>query len=103
MDKDTFCRIMIESKSSYKFLGAPDGFWISGGGVEKISQIDEMSEKHKKNCIEYLEKHREGIGYGTFLEGIDVKKLKLTESDIEDLYKFAIEAVDEKIKQLKTT
>ena len=101
MDKDTFCRIILESKSSYKFLGAPDGFWISGGSVEKNFQIDEMSKKYKKNCIEYLEKHREGIGHGTFLGGIDLKKLKLTESDIEDLYKFATEAVDEKIKQLK--
>jgi hypothetical protein len=100
MDKNTFCRIITESNSSYKFLGAPDGFWISGEGVGFLP-IDEMSNNYKKNCIEYLKKHRDGIRCGNFLNGIDVEELKLTESDIEDLYKFATEAVDEKIKQLK--
>lgn len=103
MDKNTFYEIMLESKSSFKFLGAPDGSWlgVTDDGIEKMYSFDEMSEKYKENCIKYLEKHREGIEYGTFLEGIDVKKLKLTESDIEDLYKFATEAVGEKINQLR--
>lgn len=103
MDKNTFCNIMLNSKSSFKFLGAPDGSWlgVTDDGIEKMYSFDEMSEKYKENCIKYLEKHGEGIEYGTFLEGIDVKKLKLTESDIEDLYKFATEAVGEKINQLR--
>ena len=47
---------MLGSKSSYKFLGAPDGFWLGAtdDGVEKMYSFDEMSEEYKKECIKYL-------------------------------------------------
>ena len=63
MDKNTFCSIMLASKSSYKFLGAPDGFWlgVTDDGVEKMYSFDEMPEEYKKNCIKYLEDQRKNI------------------------------------------
>ena len=105
MDKNTFRRIMIKSESSFKFLGAPDGFWIgvNDAGVEEMFSFDKMSEKYKKNCIKYLKKYRSSVKHGEFLNGIDTKALKLTKSDIKNLYKFATEAVDEKINQLETS
>ena len=103
MDKNTFCSIMLASKSSYKFLGAPDGFWlgVTKDGVEKMYSFDEMPEEYKKECIKYLKKHRKNIKTGFFIDGINMNKLNLTDSDIKDLSKFAIEAVDEKINQLR--
>ena len=49
MDKNTFCNIMLNSKSSFKFLGAPDGSWlgVTDDGIEKMYSFDEMSEKYK--------------------------------------------------------
>jgi hypothetical protein len=103
MDKNTFCSIMLASKSSYKFLGAPDGFWlgVTDDGVEKMYSFDEMPEEYKKNCIKYLEDQRKNIEKGFFINGINMNKLNLTDSDIEDLSKFATEAVDEKINQFR--
>lgn len=105
MDKNTFCNIMLNSKSSFKFLAAPDGFWIgvTDDGVEKMFSFDEMPENYKENCIKNLKKNRGAVKKGFFRDGISIDELNLTESDEEDFNKFAIEAVDEKINQLKAS
>ena len=71
MDKNTFCNIMLNSKSSFKFLAAPDGFWIgvTDDGVEKMFSFDEMPENYKENCIKLLKKNR-GAVKRVFLETV---------------------------------
>ena len=50
MDKNTFCEIMLESKSSFKFLGAPDGFWlgVTDDGIEKCIHLMKCQRNIKR-------------------------------------------------------
>ena len=97
MTKEKFSEIIVNSKSSFKFLGAEQGYWLGTDedGMEETYSISEMTKKHKENCINYLKKQKENIVRGFFLEGVDIDK-----SDYEELVQLGCDAMKQKIREL---
>lgn len=100
MTNEEFREIIVHSKSSYKFLGAEEGYWIKTDkdGEDRKCLIDEMPKKHKTNCINYLKRHRENIKKGQFLHGVELDIKKRAEYD--ELVRLGCEAMERKIKEL---
>ena len=97
MTKERFREIIVNSQCSYKFLGAEEGHWIGvdDSGEEKDLYISEMKKDYKDHCIRYLEKHKENIKRGFFLQGV-----KYNKADYEDLVRLGCEAMQQKIQEL---
>lgn len=95
MTTKEFQDLIVNSMSSYKFLGADDGYWL--GANENIC-ISDMDDGYRKNCINYLNKHRENIELGYFLEGVDKSEYNM--ADYDELVRHACEALERKIKEL---
>lgn len=98
MTEKNFRDIIVNSNSSYRFLGAEEGCWLGVDeyGKECEYNIAEMPQDYKDNCIKYLSKHEENIKRGFFLEGVNFKK-----EEYEDLVQLGCAAMKQKIWELK--
>lgn len=99
MTKEEFREIIVNSKCSYKFLGAEEGCWLGTDeeGRDKEYWIPKMSKEYKENCIRYLKKHKENIEMGFFLDGVYYK-----DKDYKELVRLGCEAMKEKIQELSS-
>lgn len=95
MTTEEFREIIVNSQCAYKFLGAKKGYWIDADGKE--FPISDMSKKYKDNCIGYLNKQKESIERGFFLQGANYSK-----ADYKELVRLGCEARLQKIQELST-
>lgn len=97
MTEEKFREIIVNSKSSYRFLGAEDGYWlgVDENGKDIEYPISEMSMDYKDNCIRYLNKQKENIERGFFLKGVNFQKV-----DYIELVRLGCEAMKRKIDEL---
>ena len=96
MNKRKF-KELIASSGSYRFLGAPYGYWYGRNekGEDTKIWIEDMPVSYRKNCIKYLEDQRSAIEKGNFLANVDYE-----DSDYDVLLKLGCEALEEKLQQL---
>lgn len=92
MTKERFREIIVNSESSFRFLGAEDGYWL---GADREYSISEMPKEYKDNCIKYLHKYEETIKAGSFLQGV-----KYNKEDYKELVRLGCEAMKQKISGL---
>ncbi len=97
MTKEKFSEIIVNSRSSYKFLGAEQGYWlgVEEDGTEKTYSISEMRKDYRVNCINYLNRQKENIERGYFLQGVDFDK-----ADYDELVQLGCDAMKQKIWEL---
>ncbi len=94
MDMNEFMRRIVNSHSSYKFLGAEKGKWIDSN--DKKINISDMNYDYISNSMKYLEKSMHGFKYGTFLAGMDYDS-----SEWDEMVQLAIKAAVDKLEELK--
>lgn len=97
MTKEKFREIMVNSKGSYKFLGAEEGYWlgVDNDGRDQEYSISKMPKEYKDNCINYLNRQKDNIERGYFLEGVDFDK-----ADYDELVQLGCDAMKQKIWEL---
>lgn len=95
MTKDELHELLLESLSSYKFIAAPEGFWIDGD--DNLLEISRMDYNHRKNSKAYLEKRMENIRRGDAFSGADID---MTEEEYPVLKQYTIELAEQKLKEL---
>jgi len=97
MTKEKFNEIIVNSKCSYRFLGAEQGYWlgVDNRGRQVTYAISEMEKDHKIKCINYLIEQKENIERGYFLQGVDFDK-----ADYDELVRLGCDAMKQKILEL---